>query len=512
MSELVAAAPAAAPAPAPAAAAAADAPADTTSAITAATAAQAAATPADTPVATAAAAAAAPAEDAVADVADAFNAAVSLTSGGGGASSSSGSSSLQEIQAVQSHLSAGIMFSDPRLRIPTPILEALTLDMRFDKPSAIQASTIPLILDGRNVIAQAQAGSGKTIAFTIGMLSAVDTSRDELQAICLTPTRELANQILSDAVANLAKRLPAVRYEAAIPGIEVEKFSKCRSHIVVGTPGKVKNWLTTKYLDFATVRMFVLDEADAMVAKSQTAKTMGADTIAIKKTLPPTAQILFFSATYTQDIIAFSERIISKAHLVTLSSDEDLILDVVFQVCMNVGSSADAKLEVLQEMYETLKIKQSIVFAEMRRDVDRIADMMNRNGFPVSKLHGELTPGERDTAMREFREGNSKVLITTNVLARGVDVPSVAVVVNYDLPTERMGNTGRVAGDCATYVHRIGRCSRFGRKGMVVNFLQSRQDMEVMSQIELYYSPKKRMTCDWNPSDIEGLRDAFEKR
>ena len=150
------------------------------------------------------------------------------------------------------------------------------MDMRFDKPSAIQASTIPLILDGRNVIAQAQAGSGKTIAFTIGMLSIVDTRRDELQAICLTPTRELANQILSDAVAKLAKRMPQVRFEAALPGIEVEKFSKCRSHIVVGTPGKVKSWLSNKYLDFSTVKMFVLDEADAMVAKSQMAKSMGA--------------------------------------------------------------------------------------------------------------------------------------------------------------------------------------------------------------------------------------------
>lgn len=384
--------------------------------------------------------------------------------------------------------------------------------MRFDKPSAIQASTIPLILDGRNVIAQAQAGSGKTIAFTIGMLSVIDTSRAELQAICLTPTRELANQILSDAVSSLARRMPQVKFEAALPGIDVEKYSKCRSHIVVGTPGKVKSWLGSRYLDFSTVRMFVLDEADAMVAKSQNAKTMGADTIAIKKVLPPTAQILFFSATYTQDIISFSERIINKAYLVTLSSDEDLILDVVFQVCMNVGSSIDGKLQILQEMYETLKIKQSIVFVEMRKDVDRIADMMNKNGFPVSKLHGDLTPEERDHAMKEFREGASKVLITTNVLARGVDVPSVAVVVNYDLPTERLGNTGKVIGDCATYVHRIGRCSRFGRKGMVVNFLQSRQDMDVMSSIELYYSPKKRMTTDWDPRDIEGLKDEFEKR
>ena len=184
----------------------------------------------------------------------------------------------------------------------------------------------------------------------------------------------------------------------------------------------------------------------------------------------------------------------------------------MFQVCMYVGTSVDGKLQVLQEMYDTLKITQSIVFAEMRKDVDRIAEMMNRNGFPVSKLHGELTPEERDRAMQEFREGQSKVLITTNVLARGVDVPSVAVVINFDLPIERLGNTGRVAGDCATYVHRIGRCSRFGRKGMVVNFLQSKQDMEVMEYIERYYSPNKRMTCNWDPKDIEGLRDAFSKR
>jgi len=150
------------------------------------------------------------------------------------------------------------------------------MDMRFEMPSAIQASTIPLILARRNVIAQAQAGSGKTIAFTIGMLSVIDTSRNELQAICLTPTRELANQILQDAVAKLAGRIPNVRFEAAIPGFEVERGTRCRSHIVVGTPGKVKSWLSMKYLDFSTVKMFVLDEADAMVAKSQMAKSMGA--------------------------------------------------------------------------------------------------------------------------------------------------------------------------------------------------------------------------------------------
>lgn len=384
--------------------------------------------------------------------------------------------------------------------------------MRFDKPSAIQATTIPLILSGANVIAQAQAGAGKTIAFTIGMLSRIDTSRDTVQALCLTPTRELAQQIISDAVVRLSTRIPNIRCEPALPGYDIERGSRCTSHIVVGTPGTVKKWLNFRYLDLATVKVFVLDEADAMVAKSQQAKSLGADTLAIKKLLSPQCQILFFSATYTKDIIDFSGRIVNRAHLVTLKSDEDLILDVVFQVCMNVNlvSNRGGKLQVLQDIYDFMAIKQSIVFVEMRREADRVASMMREKGFEVSVLHGELQGTDRDRVMNDFRQGVSKVLITTNALARGVDVPSVAVVVNYDLPIERLGQ--KVIGDTATYVHRIGRCSRFGRKGMVINFLETQQDAEVMSEIEMYYSPKHRMTTDWDPNDIEGLKDAVDNR
>ena len=398
-------------------------------------------------------------------------------------------------------------------RRPRPILDALTLEMRFDKPSAIQATTIPLILRGVNLIAQAQAGAGKTIAFTIGMLSRIDTSRDSVQALCLTPTRELAQQIISDAVLRLSTRIPHLRCEPALPGYDIERGSRCTSHIVVGTPGTVKKWLAFRYLELSTVKVFVLDEADAMVAKSQQAKSLGADTLAIKKMLSPNCQILFFSATYTKEIIDFSRRLVSRAHEVTLKSDEDLILDVVFQVCMNVNllSNKGGKLQVLQDIYDFMAIKQSIVFVEMRREADRVASMMREKGFEVSVLHGELQGVDRDHVMNDFRQGISKVLITTNALARGVDVPSVAVVVNYDLPTERMGQT-RVSADTATYVHRIGRCSRFGRKGMVINFLETQQDAEIMSEIEMYYSPKHRMTTDWDPNDIEGLKDAIDNR
>ena len=136
--------------------------------------------------------------------------------------------------------------------------------------------------------------------------------------------------------------------------------------------------------------------------------------------------------------------------------------------------------------------------------------MMSRNGFPVSKLHGELRPEERDIAMREFREGSSRVLITTNVFVSGV--PAVTVVVNYDLPTERLGDTGQVLGDCATYLRRITRCGIFGRKGMAVNFIQSKQDEDVMLSIEQHCSPSQRMTTNWNPKDIEGLALEFARR
>lgn len=204
-------------------------------------------------------------DDNLENVIDDFDKAIKLDSNNG----LSQYEQLQQIQSVQSHLSAGILFSDPRLKIPAPILEALTLEMRFDKPSAIQATTIPIILSGGNLIAQAQAGAGKTIAFAIGMLSCIDTSRNNVQALCLTPTRELAQQIISDAIARLSTRIPNIRCEPALPGYEVERGSRCTSHIVVGTPGTVKKWLGFRYLDLSTVRVFVLDEADAMVAKSQ---------------------------------------------------------------------------------------------------------------------------------------------------------------------------------------------------------------------------------------------------
>lgn len=383
--------------------------------------------------------------------------------------------------------------------------------MRFEKPSQIQATTLPLILQGSNLIAQAQSGAGKTIAFVIGILTKVNPSHNCLQALCLTPTRELVWQIINDAIKPLSTRLPAVRVEEALPTNEVARGSVTNSHIVVGTPGTVKKWIVNHYLPLQHVSIFVLDEADTMVDQ----RALGTDTMIVRQKLPATTQILMFSATYTEEIMRFAHKVNPNAYVVTPRSKEELVLDVIFQVKMDVNKCAGGKLQVLKDIYDFMTVQQSIVFVERKVEADRVATMMRSGGFEVSVLHGDLQGSQRDQVMNEFRSGHTKVLITTNALARGVDVPAVAVVVNYDLPVRRIGTT-KAEPDESTYLHRIGRCGRFGRRGTAINFLQTAEDFAVLKAIEEFYlgpgsAGKKSMFTDWDPNDIEGLTIAIKE-
>ncbi|RYG66221.1 DEAD/DEAH box helicase, partial [archaeon] len=305
----------------------------------------------------------------------------------------------------------------------------------------------------------------------------------------------------------LSSRLqPPLAMEDALPGRDVAEGAVCSAQLVVGTPGTVKRWVSKGYLRLDTVRIFVLDEADKMVEE----KSLGAETLFIRNKLPPSTQLLLFSATYTPDVIAFARKIVPRAYLVTPRSTEELVLDVIFQVKMDVRRAARGKLGVLQDIYDFMTLQQSIVFVERKAEADSVASMMRRAGFEVSVLHGELPPQERDRVMDDFRGGRTKVLITTNALARGVDVPAVAVVVNYDLPVARQGN--RLVADEATYLHRIGRCGRFGRRGTAISFLERPEDFRIIEDIERYFSPSKSMLTDWDPADIEGLSDTIRNR
>lgn len=195
----------------------------------------------------------------------------------------------------------------------------------------------------------------------------------------------------------------------------------------------------------------------------------------------------------------------------TPRTSEELVLDVIFQVKVNVNKVPGGKLQVLKDIYDYMTMQQSIVFVERREGANKVAQFMRDSGLSVSVLHSDLTGPERDQVMAEFRRGVTKVLITTNVLARGVDVPAVAVVVNYDLPTRRNGQ--RTEADPATYLHRIGRSGRFGRKGTAISFVETAEDERILQTIEQSYFPSGQpMLKEWDATDIDGLTRAVEDR
>ena len=354
------------------------------------------------------------------------------------------------------------------------------------------------------------------------MLCAVDPNKPFVQALCLTPTRELANQIIDDAIVPLSKYMPHITYELLVPD-EPGKPSRlrggtCTSHIVVGTPGTIKGLIARKYLKNLrqTVKVFVCDEADTMVDQRE----LGQDTVQIKQQLDPLCQTLFFSATYSDTILSFSKALVQKASVVKLKTNEDLLLTNIFQVRMDVNrrpnTGENKKLQVLKEIYGFFDIEQSIIFVTTRQDAANVAQMFLNEKYSVSFLHGKLGPDARDDEFRRFREGKTKVLVTTNVLARGVNVPSVDVVINYEMPTKPGLNGPAVDPD--TYVHRMGRCGRFGRQGTAINLLETPRDEQMLLEIERHYKfgtggpGGARMTEEWDPNDIEGLADAVRQR
>lgn len=406
-----------------------------------------------------------------------------------------------------SHLTSMTSFAE--MNLPPYLLQGI-YSMGFDKPSAIQAVSLPRILgEPQNLIAQAQSGSGKTVCFCLGMLYRVDVALQQPQAVCVTPTRELAVQIVTNCLKPMGSFIENLGIRLALSG-EMADRSGVREHIVVGTPGKVCDWLKRRLLNPATVKVFALDEADQMCAESG----HRANSILIKKCLPPTCQCLFFSATYPQNVLEFSEKMVGTADKILLKSDEELVLDVIKQIWIDTG--AYGKIKFLEDMYSLMEIGQSIVFVETRRTADEVANTLISNGYSCSVLHSKVENQIRDGLMEAFRRGESKVLITTNVLARGVDVENVCLVVNYDIPRTRDVQIGRdgqqeMVGpskpDYETYLHRIGRTGRFGRKGTAVNLVDTKESMQFLAEIEQHFSPQKEMIvkCDADPEQLADL-------
>ncbi|KAL1437811.1 hypothetical protein MTO96_048511 [Rhipicephalus appendiculatus] len=340
----------------------------------------------------------------------------------------------------------------------------------FEKPSAIQQRAIIPCIKGMDVIAQAQSGTGKTATFSIAILQQIDTSLKECQALILAPTRELAQQIQKVVIA-LGDYMSA-QCHACIGGTNVrEDIRKLEKgvHVVVGTPGRVFDMISRKALRTNNIRIFVLDEADEMLSRGFKDQIYD-----VFRTLNSNIQVILLSATMPSDVLDVT-KCFMRNPIRILVKKEELTLEGIKQFYVAVDRE-EWKLDTLCDLYETLTITQAVIFCNTRRKVDWLTEKMHERDFTVSALHGDMGQKERDVIMREFRSGSSRVLITTDLLARGIDVQQVSLVINFDLPTNR-----------ENYIHRIGRGGRFGRKGVAINFV-TEEDKRTLKDIEGFYN------------------------
>jgi len=340
----------------------------------------------------------------------------------------------------------------------------------FEKPSAIQQRAVRPTILGRDLIAQAQSGTGKTATFAVGTLAKLDPSINNCQSLILAPTRELAQQIQKVVIA-LGDYMN-IKVHACVGGTAVRDDIRTLSsgvHIVVGTPGRVGDMINRRALKLENIQQFFLDEADEMLSRGFRYEIYN-----IFKYLPETVQVCLFSATMPLEVMEVTKRFMRDPVRILVKRDE-LTLEGIKQFYIAVDRE-DWKLDTLCDLYETLTITQAIIYCNTRRKVDWLQEHMVKRDFTVSCMHGDMDQRERDIIMREFRSGSSRVLITTDLLARGIDVQQVSLVINFDLPTNR-----------ENYIHRIGRSGRFGRKGVAINFL-TEGDIRYLRDIEQFYT------------------------
>ncbi|KAJ2303845.1 RNA helicase [Coemansia sp. RSA 2706] len=339
----------------------------------------------------------------------------------------------------------------------------------FERPSAIQQRAIMPITSGRDVIAQAQSGTGKTGTLGISILQRIETKVRETQALVVSPTRELATQT-QGVIAALGDYMN-VQCHACIGGTKMgDDIRKLEhgQHVVSGTPGRVYDMLKRRVLRTQQMKLLVLDEADQLLDRGFKDQIYD-----IYRHLPPSTQVVILSATLPHDVLELTQKFMSDPLRILVKRDE-LTLEGISQFFVNVDKE-EWKFETLCDLYDSLTITQAVIFCNTRAKVDWLTKQMEDANFTVASMHGEMLQKERDAVMKKFRNGTSRVLITTDIWARGIDVQQVSMVINYDMGTDR-----------ENYIHRIGRSGRFGRKGLAINFVTS-DDIKLLRDIEQYY-------------------------
>jgi len=350
----------------------------------------------------------------------------------------------------------------------------------FEQPSPIQKKgIIPMIRtnkDGkrRDIIAQAQSGTGKTGCFSVGVLNIVNPENNYTQALVLAPTHELAGQI-RDVITDLG------RFDNIVTPVDGdrEKLDNNPPHIIVGTPGRVHDMIRRKYLKTEKIQVIVLDEADEMLSqgfKDQIYK--------IFQYMPSSVQIGLFSATMPPECEALSDKFMNHPNKILVKA-EQLTLQGIAQYFVRIDGD-EQKYLVLKDLFAGLSVSQAIIYCNSTRRVDDLHEAMLADEYPVAKIHGKMDEVDRKETNKQFRGGQHRVLITSDLYARGIDVQQVSIVINFDVPKSEH-----------TYLHRIGRSGRWGRKGVAINFVTKHDGAKLKHFEEYYNTVISEMPSNW---------------
>tara|TARA_B100000900_G_scaffold403042_1_gene409638 strand:- start:800 stop:1942 length:1143 start_codon:yes stop_codon:yes gene_type:complete len=353
----------------------------------------------------------------------------------------------------------------------------------FEKPSKIQFKSIPVINERKDIIAQSQSGTGKTGAFTIGSLNLVKEDLNKTQILIVNPTRELAEQTIN--VIHEISSYTKITKSKAVGGTNVNACSESlrrEPHVVVGTPGRIMDMINKRCLITSEVTTLVIDEADEMLSFGFLPTLQE-----IIRCMPKDAQICLFSATMPQEMLELTDKFMNNPERI-LVNKEELTLEGISQYYINTKVN-HWKYDVLTDIYDSIQISQCIIYINSKNKLMEIYQKLIENNFPVGMIHGSLQTNERDYTVKKFREGEIRILLSTDLLSRGIDIQQLSLVINYDLPREK-----------ETYIHRIGRSGRYGRKGVAINFITD-YDLEHLQNIRDFYNTK----IEEMPNDIQNV-------
>ena len=352
----------------------------------------------------------------------------------------------------------------------------------FTKPSPIQIKGIQSMETGKDCLLQSQSGTGKTATYLLGVLNRLEENNKN-QCIILSPTRELANQIFN--VANELSKETKLKIENCCGGTNIKesKESLKKANLIIGTLGRLVHMIEDKVINLHSIKIFVIDEADDILSDGINDKLK-----LIFQKLPTGIQTILISATMNPNVFDATKKFLHDPIKILLKNSE-VAVEIISQFYIEVETE-ELKFDTLLDLYGIASTTQTIMFCNTIRKVEWLKENLEKNNFTITCIHSKMTQEERNNVVIEFREGKTRLLLTTDLLARGIDIPQVNLVINYDLPPSK-----------ETYIHRIGRCGRFGKKGVAISMVKTddQSDIKTLQKMKQIY----KVDIKEMPNDID---------